>query len=163
RADVGPNTQMISDDEHIYLLEYLAEGMTQVQQAKRAIRLRDGARVKVPDFLSNWQGHSMGRYLRASGGSAVRLNGPLTGRRIWHKSFSGDIQLLNHSEPDLIPILEPGGKLNVLDFLTGRVLMTPRKYVDSDKLDKGTAEYRLDGDCTTNPQLITLLRDRLNY
>jgi outer membrane protein assembly factor BamB/tetratricopeptide (TPR) repeat protein len=163
RADVGPNAQMIGDDEHIYLLEYLAEGMNQVQRANRAIRLRDGTNVKVPDFLSVWQGHSMGRYLLASAGAELWLHDPLTGRRIWQKRFSSDIQLLNTHERGLVGVLKPGGKLSVLDFLTGRVLMTPRKFVDPDKHEKGSEEYRLDAECTTNPQLVTLMRDRLNY
>ena len=79
------------------------------------------------------------------------------------RGFSGNIQLLNCHEWSLIPVLEPGGKLSVVDFLTGRILMTPRKFVDPSKEEKGTEEYRLGAECTSNPQLLTLLRDRLNY
>ncbi len=128
RADVSPQTQLFGDDELVYLAEVRADGTV---GTTRAVRGRDGAAADVPDFAAVYQHRQRvlgGRLLVSEndprGGHTVRVYDVRTGKDLWKKTFSAGSVLLRHEGVgELAGVIEPDGKLLVLDLDTCREVL----------------------------------------
>jgi outer membrane protein assembly factor BamB len=163
RADVYPNTQGFGDEEHVYLVEAdpgkpAPQGAEPNQRGDRAIRLRDGAVVKVPSFLqahtfkeTNWVGMHppLGRCLVDGIGNDLFLHDAHTGKRVWERKYSegNRWEWAVSTISSLVAVLENGERIVILDAATGKPVMTAKVNPKDFENNSG----------------ITLLQDRLHY
>jgi outer membrane protein assembly factor BamB len=153
KAEVPATTQVFGDDENLYLIDARNDGTFGVG---RALRARDGAVVKIPDFASvyaNCVATFGRRLLVAEKGpkeeQVLRLYDPLSGKDVWKREFSKGALVLQSEEPGLVGVAEPNdeGKLTIFDGLTQQVQCSIK--LDPKSLDKARS--------------IALLADRNNF
>jgi outer membrane protein assembly factor BamB len=141
KTDVSPHTFIFGDDEYVYLID--------VRESKavgsgRALRGRDGASVEVPDFASQFQRRQRivdGRLLvleKDAPAQVLHLYELRSGQDLWKKNLSPDTVLLRTEDPELAGVVEPDGKLTVVDLRLAREIFHAQlQPADMDKVDAG--------------------------
>src|SRR5262249_19598152 len=126
RADVSPRAGLFGDGENVYVVDINGDG----QPARtRAFRSQDGVSVDVPDFTTVYQQRQrvFGRKILASGPDkgklVVHICDPRTGKDDWRKEFAANATLLPSEEPNLAGVVEPDGKLTVIDLTTQKEVL----------------------------------------
>jgi outer membrane protein assembly factor BamB len=146
RADVGPRSYVFGDDEHLFVVEVSAE--SGAPQASRVLQAYDGAAVKAPDFAALYKDRIrlVGRDLLVSSaddkGVTLRLYDPLTGKDAWKQAFAPKSLVLEAVDCDLAGVVEPDGRLRVIDLATKKELLTEQSKIDPkdvEKIGKGDA------------------------
>jgi outer membrane protein assembly factor BamB len=159
RSDVGPDAQGFGDDDHLYLIETMPQGLnkepqSQVQRGNRRIRLRDGhIETLATNFLDAYlrdPGHpTLGRRILNSYGNDLALFDAGLGRNVWKKTFPegrGWVRM-DSTDPTVIGILEAGHTVLILDPADGKELLraklNPKDFrgVDSTLLQDATHFY----------------------
>jgi outer membrane protein assembly factor BamB len=128
KMDVPAQTRIFGDDQHIFLVSASSDGTT---GAGRVLRASNGEPVDVPDFgfLYNREnrirvmGHRILAAQASKNGLTLRYYDILAGKDVWAKSFAAGAVRLNTEDKDLTGVLEPDGKMTVLNALTGQKLM----------------------------------------
>lgn len=126
KADIAPQTQVFGDDEHIYLVDSRGAGLA---GAGRAVRAADGAPVEVKDFSFVYQNRLRppGRILLAGvaskEGLTLRGYDIVLGKDLWKKSFNSAAVPLHTEDQRFTGVIEPDGKLIVLNAESGQELL----------------------------------------
>jgi hypothetical protein len=95
----------------------------------RTIRATDGEVLNVPDFSSVYQARirTIGRSILArdyaGGNVTIHLYDILKGNDAWSKKFQAGSHVLHTEDQNITGVIEPNGKLTVLDARTGDVLL----------------------------------------
>jgi outer membrane protein assembly factor BamB len=123
KTDVSPHTQVFGDDEYVYLIDVRDN---KAVGSGRAVRGRDGASVEVPDFAAPFQHRQRildGRILvrdKDSRAATLHLYDIRSGQDLWTKNLAPDAVLLRAEDPNLVGVVEPDGKLTVVDLHLAR-------------------------------------------
>lgn len=128
KMDVPAQTQVFGDAQHIFLINASSDGTT---GAGRVLRAANGEPVDVPDFgfLYNRDnririvGHKI---LAAQAGKAnltLRYYDILKGKDVWSKTFDPRAVRLRTEDPDITGVIEPDGKMTVLNAFTGQKIL----------------------------------------
>jgi outer membrane protein assembly factor BamB len=150
RSDVSTRAGLFGDGENVYVVDVNGDG---TPARTRAFRAQDGVGVDVPDFTTAYQQRQriFGRKILASGQDkgklVVRIYDPKTGKDDWRKEFAANSTLLQSDEPNLAGVVEPDGKLTVVDLTTQKEVL--RNNLNPKDLEK--------------VQGITLLGDRERF
>jgi len=120
RSDLSPRSQIMSDEDHIYVVELNNENNP---SSTRVLRAQDGVSVKAPDFTAVYQKRlrMSGRHLLVSDNDnankkvSLRLYDILTGKDVWKEEFPAGSVALHSEDPNLAGMVEPDGKLHVYD------------------------------------------------
>lgn len=125
RSNISEDTHVFGDDQFIYLVD--VNPANGVASNSRALFASDGTPVTVPDFSAAYykrlhiQG---GRILAAFPGQkelVVRLVDLPSGKDIWKQSYHPDTSVLKTVDPTLTGVIEPTGKMTVMDLKTQKV------------------------------------------
>jgi outer membrane protein assembly factor BamB/tetratricopeptide (TPR) repeat protein len=158
RADISTHSALFADDDYVYVIEMTAEG---VPNGSRVLRATDGVTVKdVPPFGELYHkrvGMSGRRLLVADTGAAgvtLRLYDVLTGKDAWTKTFPARTVVLHSEDPHLAGVVEPDGRVQVIDLVTQKDVVSTDKGYDFTNPKTGMDPAHL-----ANLQGITLLAD----
>jgi outer membrane protein assembly factor BamB/tetratricopeptide (TPR) repeat protein len=153
RSDVNSRNRLFADEDHVFVVELNNENQA---HAGRVFRAADGITVPAPDFATLFQKRLqvLGRNILISesgpGGHVVlRLVDALTSQDVWKESYPARSLVVNSEEPYLTGVVEPDGKVHVVDLRT-------RKEVMSGKMDNPSETLR-------NVQVVHLLADRRKF
>jgi outer membrane protein assembly factor BamB/tetratricopeptide (TPR) repeat protein len=120
KTDLSADTTVFGDDQYIYLVDTAGGGSN-----GRALRASDGAQAKVADFGLLYQNRVRllgSRILSAvpeRKGLTLRLYDIPTGKDVWARSFDAKAVVLRADDPRLTGVVEPSGKVSILDARTG--------------------------------------------
>ncbi len=151
RSDVSPRCHVFGDEQMVYVVDVNESNRATTTKALRAY---DGVSVKVPDFAALYDrrvGQS-GRILAlsepaASGGTTLRLYDVAAGKDVWKGEFPAGSVLLHSEDPNLAGMVEPDGKVRVVNLQTHKEVLQAR----------GKAEH------FAGAQTVTLLADTQDY
>jgi outer membrane protein assembly factor BamB len=149
RNDVSQKGQLFGDGDTVYLAELGSDGKA---GGSRAFRASDGVTVKVADFSALYERRirTIGRHILLTDSKAdattLRLYDVKEGADVWTKSFKANALVLKTEEPDLAGVIEPDGKVTVVDVRTKADVL--RAAIDPGHIKKAKS--------------ITLLQDNLN-
>lgn len=127
KTDVPTRTKVFGDNEYLYLLETHDGGSA---TAGRCLRASDGTPVNVEDFGSVYLNRVRldgRRILAAVSGRdnlTLRLYDVPAGKDLWAKDFHAKAVVLRTEDPALTGVIEPDGKVVVLDASSGKELLT---------------------------------------
>jgi outer membrane protein assembly factor BamB/tetratricopeptide (TPR) repeat protein len=151
RSDVSQRGQLFGDADHVFLVEVGSDGST---GGSRAFRASDGALVKsVKDFSPLYQRRirTIGRNILLTDSkpeaTTLRLYDVLAGKDVWTKDFKAGAIVLKTDEPELAGMIEPDGKLTVVDLRTKKDIL--RAGIDPNHIKKARS--------------VALLQDNLNF
>jgi outer membrane protein assembly factor BamB/tetratricopeptide (TPR) repeat protein len=133
RTDVAPRATLFADDQYVFVVETNSDGMP---TSTRVLRAADGVSVKAPGFAALYSKRlrTLGRNLLLSetgpnGAVTLRLYDVPEGKDLWAQAFAPRSQVLQSENPGLTGVVEPDGKVHVLDSHTGKaVLVTDKGY-----------------------------------
>jgi outer membrane protein assembly factor BamB len=130
RSDVKSSCHLFTDDQHIFIVE---TNEANKATSTRVFRLYDGVSVdKVPDFAAvyNDRNRLVGRNILTEKndekGVIVRLYDALTGKDAWSTTYAVGSQVLQSEQTALLGVVEPDGKLHVIDLQTVKPMFTAR-------------------------------------
>lgn len=130
RSDVNPRNQIFGDDQVLYVVEMNTENRA---SSTKALRAYDGVSIKLPDFAANFEKRvgQVGRTLAvaeasATGGTVLRLYDISTGKDVWKGEFPAGSVMLKSEDPNLAGMLEPDGKVRVVNLQTHKEVLTTR-------------------------------------
>lgn len=127
RMNVPAGTEIFGDDEYIYLVDTTQDGVT---GAGRALRASDGSPTKVVDFghLYRHRIRVQGRHIVAADPAGGRLTlrhyDIVAGKDLWKQEFDNRAVVLKTEDPNLTGVIEPDGKITVVDLRGHKVVMT---------------------------------------
>jgi outer membrane protein assembly factor BamB len=152
RTDVSPRNHLFADEDHVFVVELDSANNP---HATRVFRAADGITVHAPDFTAVFQKRLqvLGRHILLSEAGPgnnviVRLYDPLTGADVWKQSYAPRSLVARSEDPSLLGVVEPDGKVHVVDLRT-------RKEVMAGQMDKDNVAEHL-----RNVQGVHLLADR---
>lgn len=125
RSNISEDTHVFGDDQFIYLVD--VNPANGVANNSRALFASDGTPVSVPDFSAAYykrlhiQG---GRILAAFPGQkelVVKLQDLPSGKEVWKQTYHPDTAVLKTVDPNLTGVIEPTGKMTVVDLKTQQV------------------------------------------
>jgi outer membrane protein assembly factor BamB len=154
KRDVSAHSHVFGDEHHLFLVS----GGKGITGAGRVVRASNGEPVEAPDFGFVYQNRIRveGRYILAAmnikDSLTVRRYDILTGKDLWTRSFDPRAVRLHTEDPLITGVIEPDGKMTVLDALTGK-----------DVLQTSVVQYRIKKDDLVNLHEPLLLRDRVHY
>jgi outer membrane protein assembly factor BamB len=126
RANISEDTEVFGDDQYIYLVDVV----NGVASNGRAVRASDGTAVTIPDFAAVYQKrlHQLGSRIVATGTNAnrevvLRLYDIPSGKDLWRAEYPIDTVVLKTTDPYLAGVIEPSGKLTVIDLKTRQTAM----------------------------------------
>ncbi len=130
RSDVSPRNQVFGDDQVLYVVEMNQENRP---TTTRALRAYDGTSIKVPDFAPLFEKRvgRVGRTLAIaepapSGGTILRLYDVSTGKDVSKNEFPAGSVRLSSEDRNLAGMLEPDGKVRVVDLRTQKEVLTTK-------------------------------------
>jgi outer membrane protein assembly factor BamB/tetratricopeptide (TPR) repeat protein len=121
KSDLPEGTAVFGDDQYLYLVEVSGGSAG----AGRALRASDGSTVELPDFGPHYQNRIrvQGRRILAAtpgqAGVTLRLYDIPTGKDVWTKVFDSKAVVLNSEDPTLTGVIEPNGKVIIVDARSG--------------------------------------------
>jgi outer membrane protein assembly factor BamB len=147
RTDLPVRDHFVTDDRHLVVIEDAIEIMerngTAGPTATRAFRALDGASVSVVECAALFQRRLgvLGRHLLlgdtdARGDYTLHLHDVLTGKDVWEKKFPAGSRALRSEDPTLAGVVEPDGRVSILDAASGRRLV--HATINPKDLTKGT-------------------------
>jgi hypothetical protein len=125
RNDLAKSNHIYNDDQYIYTIEMLAEGVT---GATRVFRLHDGVSVPAKDFSDHYTKRlkMFGRTILTAdpeGAKVVlRLYDIITGQDRWKGTFAAGSLVLQPECDGLAGVVEPNGKVTIVDLNTLKVV-----------------------------------------
>lgn len=155
KISVAPQAEVFGDDQHIYVVTASSTGITGPTQVLRA---SDGSQVEARDFTYLYRNRVrvLGRNLLvadpANGQLTLRLHDVLTGKDLWKKSFDAKAAVLQTENEYLTGVVEPNGKITVVDLRTQKVV-----------LDANVCQGRITQDDLKNLSKPLLLEDGKHY
>jgi outer membrane protein assembly factor BamB len=149
RTDITTPVEMFGDDDRVFLVENRPDGTA--LHGSRALRLRDGTSISVPDFSAHYQ---TGRRLETVGGflllfdsdndkGTLRLYDVANGKDLWQRKVPARTVLLRSEISGLAGTVEPDGKTTLFDLFTRQAVLQLR--LDPDHL-KDVDQITLFGD-----------------
>ena len=150
RSDVSSRSSLFGDDQHVFVVEMSPDGKPAYT---RVFRTYDGATVHTPDFTHAYEDRVrlVGRNILVADkdkeATTLRLYDPLTGRDVWKQAFAAHSFVLQGDEGDLAGVLEPDGRVRVVDPATGAEPVQIKDKIDQKYLDKD-ATYAVLADAT---------------
>jgi outer membrane protein assembly factor BamB len=148
KTDIPPRTQIFGDSQYIFLIE-VRDGKA-VGGAK-CLRASDGVLVKdVPDFGNIYDNRLriLGRRLLVAevkeGKKILRLYDVLTGKDVWKRTFNSKSLPISCESSDFTGMVEPDGKVTVVNIKTNKEVLQTR--LDVDHLKDVNAPLLLDDD-----------------
>src|SRR5438034_10792604 len=126
KMDVPSRTRVFGDNERLYLLETPEGGGV---GAGRCLRASDGVSIDVNDFGNVYLNRIRldGRRILSAAvgrdGFVMRLYDVPTGKDVWSKTFDARAVVLRTEDPALTGVIEPDGKMVVLDAASGKELL----------------------------------------
>jgi outer membrane protein assembly factor BamB len=140
RSDVPTYFEMAGDDEYVYLVERPQEANV---RGVRAYRVSDGVSVDIPDAVDAFahRQRSIGRHvlvhdLGPREELIVRLYDVQAGKDLWKKTYPAGSLVLDGNTPDLVPVADSKGHVELLDPLTGKEMQ--RLEIDPKVMEKAT-------------------------
>jgi hypothetical protein len=132
RSDVSPRSRIFGDDQYVFVVEMSSEQKS-VPASTRVFRLYDGATVKAPDFHDLYDPERrirlVGRDIlvadKDKDATTLRLYDPLTGKDVWKQAFAPKSYVLRTEEGDLAGVVEPDGRVRVIDLTTRKEVLKP--------------------------------------
>jgi outer membrane protein assembly factor BamB/tetratricopeptide (TPR) repeat protein len=128
RDDASVTSHLFGDEQYLFMAEANQNGGF---GAGITLRASDGDVLKnVPDFSNVYQARirTLGRQIlaaQAGGGNLnVHLYDILKGKDIWSKPFPQGSHVLHAEDRNITGVLEPNGKLTVLDVETGKEIVS---------------------------------------
>jgi outer membrane protein assembly factor BamB len=149
RNDVSQKGQLFGDADTVYLAELGTDGKA---GGSRAFRASDGVTVKIADFSALYERRirTIGRHILLTDSkpeaTTLRLYDVKEGRDVWTKNFKANAVVLKTEEPDLTGLIEPDGKVTVVDMRTRKDVL--RAAIDPSHIKKARS--------------ISMLQDNLN-
>lgn len=132
RNDMPKAAHLYSDDQHIYTIEMGPDGTT---GSTRVFRLHDGVTVPTRDFSDLYAKRLKisGNLILAQGeegrGVSLRLYDILTGTDRYKGTFAPNSFFLEPECDDLAGVVEPNGKVTIVDLKAAKVLFTTEMKV----------------------------------
>ena len=126
KSDTPIQSHVFGDDQYLFLVERNANGAF---GAGKVLRASDGETQLVPDFSNAYQSQVrvMGRKILSAHPDnknyTIRLYDIISGKDVWSKNFPAGSTVLKTEDPAITGVLDPTGKMTVLDAQTGAVLM----------------------------------------
>lgn len=126
KMDVPVQSHVFGDDQHLFIVN---GGPGGGGGAGRVLRAIDGAPAEVADFGQVYQSRVRirGRRILAATSSkegvTLRLYDITAGKDIWSKSFAERSTVVQTEDPDITGVIEPDGKLVVLDATSGKEIL----------------------------------------
>jgi outer membrane protein assembly factor BamB len=141
RSDVNPASHIFGDDKHLFVVEMSENGKS---ASTRVFRTYDGSTVAAPDFHQVYEDRIrlVGRDILTADkdrdATTLRLYDPLTGKDVWKQAFAAKSFVLQGDECGLGGVIEPDGRVRVVDLASGREISTAKTGMDAKGLDKDT-------------------------
>ncbi len=166
RNDVSKNSHLYTDDQHVFTIEMATDGTV---GSTRIFRLQDGVSIQTRDFSDVYRTRllMLGRKILASDstsrGVTLRLYDAVAGEDLYNKTFAPGSVVLQPETDDLGGIVEPSGKVTILDLKTLKE-MTLRETIIDEKTRKVTAvrEGMRPEHLPKSPGTLHLLKDHNN-
>jgi len=153
RSDVNSRNYLFADESYVFVVELNNENQP---HASRVFRAADGITVPAPDFaaLFGKRLQVVGRHILVSesglaGDVLLRLVDPLTGQDVWKQNYPARSIVTRSEEPYLTGVVEPDGKVHVVDLRTRKEVMAGQLFEP--------------GETLRNVQVIHLLADRQKF
>jgi outer membrane protein assembly factor BamB/tetratricopeptide (TPR) repeat protein len=131
RMDVNPRNYVFADDRHVFVVEMDGDNNKPKAHATRVFRAADGISVRAPDFAAIFEKRLqlVGRHILVSepgpGNTVlVRLYDPLTGADAWKQTYPARSLVARSEESGFTGIVEPDGKVHVIDLKARKEVMT---------------------------------------
>lgn len=138
RIGVDSRSYVFADEHHFFVVE--ADPRDGKPIATHVYRADDGISVKVPSYLAVFEKRKQifGRLILASqtgptNNVLLRLYDPLTGRDVWTQSYPSRSVVCSSEDPSLTGVVEPNGKIHVVNLLTQKELMTAQMVKDEER------------------------------
>jgi outer membrane protein assembly factor BamB len=145
RTGVSSRTHVFSDGQNIYLADMNTDGNI---TSTKAVRAHDGVSIDVPDFGAAYgkRMRVLGRHILASEtdekvGVTLRLYDVLTGKDVWKTTAPPNSVVMRSEDVHFTGLIEPDGKLMVLDVLTGKPVLNA--VIDPKDMEKAVAVHLL--------------------
>lgn len=125
KMDVAPSSRVFGDENYIFIVE-TAEGAAGFG---RALRASDGMEVPVQDFGGVYHSRVkvLGRRILAAMAGrdnlVLKLYDVPLGKDIWTKTYDAKSVVLHTEDPKLTGVIDPTGKVIVVETETGRELL----------------------------------------
>jgi outer membrane protein assembly factor BamB/tetratricopeptide (TPR) repeat protein len=125
KGDLPADTHVFGDDQHLFLVDVSGGSAS----GGRALRVGDGTPVEVQDFAPVYQ-HRVrvrGRRILAATpgreGLTLRLYDIVAGKDVWSSTFDGRSVVLHTDDPALTGVIDPAGKMTIVDAGTGKAIL----------------------------------------
>ena len=139
RSDVTSRGHIFGDDQYVFVVEMSSDNKPSYT---RVFRAYDGSSVKAPDFREAYENRIrlVGRDLlvadKDKDATTLRLYDPLTGKDLWKQAFAAKSYVLQAEDGDLTGVVEPDGRVRVVDLATRKEMPEPDKKIDPKFLEK---------------------------
>lgn len=126
RNDVGLNSHVFGDDQYLFIADANEGGAVGVG---RVFRANDGQIMQIPDFSAAFSNRVrvIDRQILSAQSSrndfTLRLYDIVKGKDAWTKNFAANSFVLQTEDSAITGVIEPDGKLTVLDSRTGKELV----------------------------------------
>jgi outer membrane protein assembly factor BamB/tetratricopeptide (TPR) repeat protein len=140
RMDISPRNYLFADEEYVFVVEL--NGDTNKPKATHVFRAADGIRVKeAPDFSAIYDKRLQvfGRHILlsepgAANGVTLRLHDALTGKDVWTQTYPARSLVLRGDDAYFTGVVEPDGKVHVVDLRERKEVMTGQMDEPSENL-----------------------------
>lgn len=125
KTDVSASTRAFGDDSFLFLVEQ-ADGAA---GSGRALRASDGMQLDVPDFGGVFQNRirTVGKRILAAypgrDNLVLKLYDIPSGKDVWTRAYDSKASVLHSEDPGITGVIDPAGKVIVLDAESGREIM----------------------------------------
>jgi outer membrane protein assembly factor BamB/tetratricopeptide (TPR) repeat protein len=128
RMDVNPRNFLFTDEDYVFVVELDNQN---TPQSTRIFRAADGLSVKAPDFTALFAKRLQvfGRYLllsdsSPSNGVVLRLYDMAEGKDAWKQTYPARSIVARGEDASLTGVVEPSGKVHVIDLRAQKEIMT---------------------------------------
>jgi hypothetical protein len=130
RSDLPRRADVFGDGQHLFVVGLDSEGAPQTSQA---LRVADGASVRVPAFAALYRDRRhlfRGTLVLADTGDkgkvVLRQHDLLTGKDLWKKTFAPKSLVLESVSEDLAGAVEPDGTVTVVELPLHQTVLTAK-------------------------------------
>jgi outer membrane protein assembly factor BamB len=128
KPNISPSAEVFGDDQYLYLVEATDAGDLGVGRVLRASDGQPVAETKDFSYLYRSRLRVLGGHLlaadKAGGQLTLRLYDVRAGKDLWSKTFDSSARVLATEDPYLAGVIEPDGKLTVVDLKARAVALT---------------------------------------